>query len=86
MTVLVGIFAFFGNQLQITTSGELADASSVMIDLPDTAAFLTPRERAYVIHKKGMFHLAMVFVRANYYAQPTTRCLSVKKYISKCAM
>ncbi|KAI0752396.1 MFS general substrate transporter [Daedaleopsis nitida] len=44
-TVLVGLVAFYGDDAHIIHP-------PVLVDFPDTAPFLTPEERAFIVHKR----------------------------------
>ena len=53
MTVIVGVIALLGSSSQILSKVTLAmTLCQVMTDMPSSAKFLTPEERAYVIWRK----------------------------------
>ena len=58
-TIVIGITAYFGEPYYQGARDVAADVPAVLPDLPGTAMFLTPEERAYVIHRKSR-HLGLI--------------------------
>ncbi len=54
-TVVVGVISFFSEcTLWHTAGGHVSSETIVLVDFPHTATFLTPEERAWVVHRKSM--------------------------------
>jgi hypothetical protein len=62
-TVFVGILALFGKYspgMPLDTFNLTESPALVLVDYPQTATFLTPEERAFVIWRKSMSLFAML--------------------------
>ena len=67
VTVVVGAISFFGECCSCSgrPRGLPADpVFTVLVDFPHTATFLTPEERAWVVHRKSTSASSMVGILA----------------------